>query len=103
MWQKFWNLLDHSLFGPHTRGGTPGAALLRFLRYPFAIIRDLVGGELNLRATGLVYATLLALIPAVALSFAVLKAFGAHRALRAADPRILPAARRMPRRRSRTG
>ena len=79
MWQKFWNLLDRSLFGPHTRGDTPGAALLRFLRYPFAIIRDLVGGELNLRATGLVYATLLALIPAVALSFAILKAFGAHR------------------------
>src|SRR5690606_28673137 len=55
---------------------------LRGLRYPYAILRDLLGGELTLRATGLVYTTLLALIPAVALSFAVLKAFGAHEELR---------------------
>jgi membrane protein len=79
MWQKFWNLMDRALFGPHTLGPGFTAGLLRVLRYPYAIIRDLLGGELNLRATGLVYATLLALIPAVALSFAVLKAFGAHR------------------------
>jgi membrane protein len=81
MWQRFWQLLDHALFGPHTTGPEPLARLLRALRYPFAILRDLLGGELTLRATGLVYATLLALIPAVALSFAVLKAFGAHRDL----------------------
>lgn len=86
MWQAFWNSLDRALFGPRTQGDTPGARLLRGLRYPFAIIRDLIGGELTLRATGLVYATLLALIPAVALSFAVLKAFGAHRDL---EPLIL--------------
>lgn len=79
MWQRFWQLLDHALFGPHTQGPEPLARLLRGLRYPYAILRDLLGGELTLRATGLVYTTLLALIPAVALSFAVLKAFGAHR------------------------
>jgi membrane protein len=78
MWQKFWQMLDRGLFGPHTAGPTPLARLLRILRYPYAILRDLIGGELTLRATGLVYATLLALIPAMALSFAVLKAFGAH-------------------------
>lgn len=81
MWQAFWNGLDRALFGPHTQRDTPTGKLLRGLRYPYAIIRDLIGGELTLRATGLVYATLLALIPAVALSFAVLKAFGAHRDL----------------------
>lgn len=81
MWNHFWNLLDRGLFGPHTAGATPLARLLRFLRFPYAIIRDLVGGELTLRATGLVYTTLLALIPLIALSFAVLKAFGAHREL----------------------
>ena len=86
MWHAFWNFLDNGLFGPHTRRDTFGAALLRFLRYPYAILRDLVGGELNLRATGLVYATLLALIPALALSFAVLTAFGAHRDL---EPLVL--------------
>ncbi|MEY2855408.1 MAG: hypothetical protein RL030_2540 [Pseudomonadota bacterium] len=79
MWQKIWNLLDHTFFGPHTEVDGLGARTLRLLRYPYAILRDLIGGELNLRATGLVYATLLALIPALALSFAVLAAFGAHR------------------------
>ncbi|MFO7324868.1 MAG: YihY/virulence factor BrkB family protein [Pseudomonadota bacterium] len=79
MWQRFWQLLDRALFGPHTAGNEPLARLLRVLRYPYAIIRDLMGGELTLRANGLVYTTLLALIPAMALSFAVLKAFGAHR------------------------
>jgi membrane protein len=54
---------------------------LRVLAYPYAVLRDLAGGQLTLRATGLVYATLLALIPALALSFALLKAFGIHRDL----------------------
>ena len=75
-----------ALFGPHTLGNNPLARLLRLVRYPYALLRDLLNGELNLRATGLVYATLLALIPAVALTFAVLKAFGAHREL---EPLIL--------------
>lgn len=78
MWQKFWQLLESALFGPHTEGSEPLPRLLRALRYPYAILRDLLGGELTLRANGLVYTTLLALIPAMALSFAVLKAFGAH-------------------------
>lgn len=86
MWHKFWSLLDLALFGTHTLGNNPLARLLRVLRYPYALIRDLLNGELNLRATGLVYATLLALIPALALTFAVLKAFGAHRGL---EPLIL--------------
>lgn len=74
-------MLDRALFGPHTLGHNLLARALRVLRYPYAIIRDLLGGELTLRATGLVYATLLALIPLIALSFAVLKAVGAHREL----------------------
>src|SRR6187402_1947935 len=78
MWQPSWKPFDRALFGPHTLQHNPLAKLLRILRYPYAIIRDLLDGELTLRATGLVYATLLALIPLIALSFAVLKAFGAH-------------------------
>jgi len=78
MWQKFWNLLDHALFGPHTEGDLPLARLLRVLRYPYAIVRDLIDSELTLRATSLVYITLLALIPLIALAFALLKAFGAQ-------------------------
>jgi membrane protein len=86
MWHQFWSLLDRALFGAHTLAENLLARLLRLLRYPYALLRDLLNGELNLRATGLVYATLLALIPAVALIFAVLKAFGAHREL---EPLIL--------------
>jgi len=66
-------MLDRALFGPHTLGDDLLARGLRVLRYPYAIVRDLAGGELTLRATGLVYATLLALIPLVALSFAVVQ------------------------------
>ncbi len=51
------------------------------LRYPYAILRDLSRGQINLYAMGLVYATLLSLIPLIAFAFAVLKAFGAHREL----------------------
>ncbi|MEO8308169.1 MAG: YihY/virulence factor BrkB family protein [Pseudomonadota bacterium] len=86
MWQKFWTLLDLALFGTHTLGDNLLARLLRLVRYPYALLRDLLNGELTLRATGLVYTTFLALIPAVALTFAVLKAFGAHREL---EPLIL--------------
>jgi membrane protein len=86
MWQKFWSLLDLALFGAHTLGDSLLARLLRLLRFPYALLRDLLNGELTLRATGLVYTTFLALIPAVALTFAVLKAFGAHREL---EPLIL--------------
>ena len=53
-----------------------GALALRVLRYPYAVIRDLFGGEINLRAMGLVYTTLLSLIPLLAISFAILAAFG---------------------------
>ncbi len=81
MWQKFWNLLDHALFGPHTEGHRLVPRMLRVLRYPYAIIRDLVGGQLTLRATSLVYITLLGLIPLIALAFVLLKSFGAQRDL----------------------
>ena len=55
--------------------------LLGFLRYPYALVRDLLTGELNLRAMGLVYTTLLSLVPLVAFAFAVLKGLGVHRDL----------------------
>ncbi|OSM01687.1 YhjD/YihY/BrkB family envelope integrity protein [Magnetofaba australis] len=40
------------------------------------LIADLLGGEISLRAMGLVYTTLLALAPLLAVSFSALKAFG---------------------------
>src|SRR6188768_2457702 len=77
----FWNWLDSYLFGEYSEGTTPGALALRLLRYPYALLRDLSRGQVNLHAMGLVYATLLSLVPLIAFAFAVLKAFGAHREL----------------------
>ena len=82
----FWNWLDRYLFGEFSEGNTPGGLALRLLRYPYAILRDLSRGQINLYAMGLVYATLLSLIPLLAFAFAILKAFGAHREL---EPLIL--------------
>lgn len=50
--------------------------LLKFLRYPYALLRDIAHGELTLRAMSLVYSTLLSLAPFLALAFSVLKGLG---------------------------
>jgi membrane protein len=60
----------------------PKAALIRAFRIVAVVGRDVARGELRLQAAGLVYATLLALIPLLAVVFSVLKAFGAHDLLR---------------------
>ncbi|HTD11265.1 MAG TPA: YihY/virulence factor BrkB family protein [Steroidobacteraceae bacterium] len=81
MWTRIWAFLDWCFFGPASmRAGLAGGAL-RVLRYPYAVVRDLLRGEINLRAMGLVYTTLLSLIPLLAFSFAILKLFGGHRDL----------------------
>ncbi len=56
--------------------------LRRLLQLIYAAGRDLASGQLTLRAMGLVYTTLLALAPLLAVSFSVLKAFGVHDQLR---------------------
>jgi membrane protein len=81
MLEPLWRLLDRLLWSPQSAGGNPLAIALRLLRYPYALLRDLDRGDINLRAMGLVYATLLSLIPLVAFVFAVLKAFDLHRDL----------------------
>lgn len=48
------------------------------LRVVHLIIRDLVEGQITLRAMGLVYTTLLSIVPLLAVSFSVLKGFGVH-------------------------
>jgi membrane protein len=52
--------------------------LVRSLRFLFLISRALAGEQFALRAMGLVYTTLLSLVPLLAVSFSVLKAFGVH-------------------------
>src|SRR5262245_25852187 len=72
---------ERLLFDRHDLAVKPANWLLDLLRYPFALIRDLIAGELNLRAMGLVYTTLLSLVPLAAFAFAVLKGLGVHRDL----------------------
>lgn len=55
--------------------------LLQCGRYAYAVIRDLLAGDLSLRAMSLVYTTLLSIVPLLALGFSVLKALGAHNSL----------------------
>jgi membrane protein len=50
-------------------------------RYINAVVRDLLGGQLTLRAMSLVYTTLLSAVPLLALSFSVIKIFGVHNRL----------------------
>ena len=77
MWAHIWAFFDWCFFGSaSTRQSTLGLTL-RILRYPYAVLRDLSRGDITLRATGLVYTTLLSVIPLVAFAFAILKIFGA--------------------------
>jgi membrane protein len=78
MWARFWTFLDWCFFGPASQGAGNRARLIRGMRYPYAVVRDLSRGDINLRAMGLVYTTLLSLIPLAAFSFAILKIFGAR-------------------------
>jgi membrane protein len=52
------------------------------LRILYAIIRDIISGQLSMRAMSLVYTTLLSMVPLLAVSFSVLKAFGVHNEVR---------------------
>ncbi|MDN5871067.1 MAG: YihY/virulence factor BrkB family protein [Nitrococcus sp.] len=47
-------------------------------RLVYAVVRDLARGRLTLQATSLVYSSLLSLVPMLAVSFSILKAFGVH-------------------------
>ena len=62
---------------------------LQLVRFLWAVVRDLADGQLTLRAMSLVYTTLLALVPLLAFSFALLKAFGAHNQLEPVLNRVL--------------
>jgi membrane protein len=78
---RLYQRLERLLFDRHHLPVEPANWLLDVLRYPFALIRDLLAGALNLRAMGLVYTTLLSLVPLSAFAFAVLKGLGVHRDL----------------------
>jgi membrane protein len=51
---------------------------IRVLRVVYVVVRDFTDGQLTLQAMSLVYTTLLALVPLLAVSFSILKGFGVH-------------------------
>ncbi|MCG5500212.1 YhjD/YihY/BrkB family envelope integrity protein [Ectothiorhodospira lacustris] len=61
---------------PRRQARAVGAA-----RAAMSIGREVSAGQLNLHAMSLVYTSLLSVVPLLALSFSVLKAFGAHNAV----------------------
>jgi membrane protein len=78
LWTRMRALPDRLLFGPEAEQPGVGALLRRLARYPYALLRDLAGGKLNLHAIGLVYASVLAIIPLLAFSFGILAGFHAQ-------------------------
>lgn len=62
--------------------------VIKVLRILYAVIRDLKDGQLSLRAMSLVYTTVIAVVPLLALSFSVLKGFGLHNEV---EPMLLDA------------
>lgn len=60
------------------------ALLVRLARVAIVLVRDLAQGQLTLRSMGLVYTTLLSIVPLLAISFSVLKAFGVYNQIRPA-------------------
>jgi len=69
--------------------GSERSAWRHFLQIVFMAGRDLMGGMITLHAMSLVYTTLLALVPLLAVSISVLKGFGVHDQLEPALARIL--------------
>lgn len=74
---------DLTSFGHFRRCGVTVARLI------YVLIRDLAAGQITMRAMGLVYTSLLSLVPLLALAFSLLKAFGMDNTLRPMLERFL--------------
>jgi membrane protein len=83
MIQQLLAKIDHLVWGSELESrGRPGYFTAIALRYLYGLVRDIVQGQLTLRAMSLVYTTLLSVVPLVAFSFSVLKGLGVHNRLR---------------------
>jgi membrane protein len=81
---QYWlKRIDRAIWTPHL-AHLPvwKMRMLRAVRLVIVLFRDVVEGELTLWTMSLVYTTLLSMVPLLALSFSVLKAFGVHNQVR---------------------
>lgn len=69
---------DWILANPNPPQNWPWTWLYKVGRSSYALVRDILSGQLTLHAMSLVYTTLLSIVPLLALSFSVLKALGVH-------------------------
>jgi membrane protein len=75
------NLADR-LFTGSRYMGPPWGPVLRVVRYPAALIRDWLDGEISVQAMSLAYTTLLSFVPLLVFIFLILKGLGARGDLR---------------------
>jgi membrane protein len=75
---KWWESLEDLLFIGSRSMGPPWGAVLRVVRYPAALVRDWLRGEVSVRAMSLAYTTLLSVVPLLVFSFSILKGLGAR-------------------------
>ena len=77
--KKLWLSFESWLLDPPAEALPPFSDFLRKVsRILFAVGRDMASGQLSLYAMSLVYTTILSIVPLLALSFSVLKAFNVH-------------------------
>ncbi len=70
--------LEDGLFTGSRSMAPPWGPVLRVVRYPIALIRDWLHGEISTRAMSLAYTTLLSIVPLMVFSFSILKGLGAR-------------------------
>jgi membrane protein len=73
-----WDQLDAAVFSRASGRAGLVRKVARLGRYPYAVIRDLAGGQINMRATALVFTTMLSIVPLLAFSFIILRQLGSH-------------------------
>lgn len=79
---KWLQYAEDGLFSRSRDMGPPWGPVLRVVRYPAALIRDLLRGELSVQAMSLAYTTLLSIVPLMVFSFSIIKGLGARGDLR---------------------
>jgi len=83
------NIVDYVWSYNPFESGSRHSYWRHFLQIMALVGRDLIGGMLNLRSMGLVYTSLLAFVPLLAVSLSVLKEFGVHDQLEPALTNLL--------------